>query len=173
MGKSSKIGSSGGIIEESIAESLPSKGQQESITEEEHLKKSSKSGTIDEDIVDEVGGTEPDEDEISEESHLKSASATKVPKVDRARQNVRSDFERDGHADLGGPLRAHERQLELKREAERAAKLREDEYRNSRQIIDDFEKEHNMKGGGANSEHEKLMRGLAEEIKRYEAAVSG
>ena len=30
-----------------------------------------------------------------------------------------------------------------------------------------------MKGGGANSEQEKLMRGLADEIKRYEAAVSG
>lgn len=30
-----------------------------------------------------------------------------------------------------------------------------------------------MRGGGANSEHEKLMRGLADEIKRYEAAVSG
>ena len=53
-------------------------------------------------------------------------------KVERERNNIVSDFERDGHADLGGPLKAREHQLEIQREAERAAKLREDEYRNSR-----------------------------------------
>lgn len=97
----SKTGSSG-IIEESIPESLPgSKGKEESITEEDHLKRSVKSATIDESIVDEVGASgSVIEDDISEESHLKSPSVKKPKappaKVERARDNIKSDFERDG-----------------------------------------------------------------------------
>lgn len=39
----------------------------------------------------------------------------------------------------------------------------------SRQIIDDFE----AKQGIGSDEHKRLVKGLAEELQRYEAAVSG
>jgi len=46
---------------------------------------------------------------------------------------------------------------------------RDNKYRNSSQIIRDFEE---SKGLGTN-EHNKLLKGLTEELGRYEAAVSG
>lgn len=131
-----------------------------------------KEDSIEESIVDEVDpvAESKDADEISEESHLQdsrqmsgSVRRPKVPeaqplpkKVDRIREAIVHDFENDGAVPLAGSLKAQK----LREQQEKLAKEQEQKYRMSRQIIDDFE----AKQGIGSEEHQRLVKGLAEEL---------
>lgn len=145
--------------------------KEESITEEENLKKEFGQTLDEDDIVDEAplvadDGPSDSYSQIEEESAIKS-------RVGQVRESIASDYDRQGMVDLSGPLRAQRARDERRMREEIRLKEQEDAYRNSAQIIEDFEREHKLKDGGKGSAHDKLLTGLAEELKRYEAAVSG
>ena len=86
-------------------------------------------------------------------------------KAKRIEENIEDDYENDGFESYHGSLKADKlREMQIKVQEEEKQK-----YRMSKNIIEDFEKN---KGQGA-LVHKRIMNDLAEELKRYEAAVNG
>jgi len=148
---------------------------QESIQEEDHLYQSGSAASAS--IVDEVVESK-EADMISEDSNLygrasdiKQSSSFKnkkskgQEKIDRIRENIEDDYENDGFGSYAQSLKAQK----MRQEQEIADKQKNDDYRMSGQIIKDFEEQK----APSSLEHQRVMKDLGDELKRYEAAVSG
>lgn len=147
---------------------------QESIQEEDHLLRSASIASAS--IADEVQESK-EADMISEDSQLygqseswqraslKKSKPKGQKKIERIRENIEEDYSNDGFGSYSQSLKAQK----MRREQELAEKKKADDYRMSNQIIQDFE---GRKPAGS-LEHQRVLKDLSEELKRYEAAVSG
>ena len=128
-------------------------------------------------IADEVYESK-EADVISEDSNLygrpsdreksssfKNKKSKEQEKIQRIRENIEDDYENDGYGSHAQGLKAQKG----RREQEIVDKQRQHDYRMSGQIIQDFEEQKQP----SSLEHQRVMKDLGEELKRYEAAVSG